>query len=118
MFVAVVVAVVVAWVADIFFCLFFPRPFFSLFLFFPTPQVASEIMAVLALATDLQDMRARLGRMTVARCRLDGPHKGAFVTADDLGVGGALTGTLTFNFVLSFFLLLVSSTSSPLPSFY
>ena len=60
-------------------------------------------MAVLALATDLQDMRARLGRMTVARCRLDSPHKGAFVTADDLGVGGALTGTLTFNFVLSSF---------------
>ena len=28
--------------------------------------VASEIMAVLALTTDLADMRARLGRMVVA----------------------------------------------------
>lgn len=29
-------------------------------------SVASEIMAVLALATDLADMRRRLGRMVVA----------------------------------------------------
>lgn len=49
-------------------------------------SVASEIMAVLALATDLQDMRARLGRMVVASSR-----RGEPVTADDLGVGGALT---------------------------
>ena len=53
--------------------------------------VASEIMAVLALASDLDDMRARLGRMAVARSRVDGPHKGAFVTADDVGCAGALT---------------------------
>jgi len=52
--------------------------------------VASEIMAVLALATSLKDMRDRLGRMTVARSRMDGLHHGSFVTADDLGVGGAL----------------------------
>jgi formyltetrahydrofolate synthetase len=43
-------------------------------------------MAVLALATDLSDMRARLGRMVVAADRQGRP-----VTADDLGVGGALT---------------------------
>eukprot|EP00878_Enallax_costatus_P016378 GHUV01017179.1.p1 GENE.GHUV01017179.1~~GHUV01017179.1.p1 ORF type:complete len:479 (+),score=140.05 GHUV01017179.1:157-1593(+) len=49
-------------------------------------SVASEIMAVLALATDLADMRSRLGRMVVAADR-----KGQPVTADDLGVGGALT---------------------------
>ncbi|KAF8056222.1 Formate--tetrahydrofolate ligase [Scenedesmus sp. PABB004] len=49
-------------------------------------SVASEIMAVLALATDLADMRARLGRMVVAADRAGRP-----VTADDLGVGGALT---------------------------
>merc|ERR1719189_439866 len=49
-------------------------------------SVASEIMAVLALTTDLADMRARLGRMVVASDR-----KGNPVTADDLGVGGALT---------------------------
>jgi formyltetrahydrofolate synthetase len=48
--------------------------------------VASEIMAVLALTTDLQDMRRRLGNMVVA---LD--KKGNAVTADDLGVAGALT---------------------------
>ena len=48
--------------------------------------VASEIMAVLALTTDLQDMRRRLGSMVVA---LD--KKGDAVTADDLGVAGALT---------------------------
>jgi methylenetetrahydrofolate dehydrogenase (NADP+)/methenyltetrahydrofolate cyclohydrolase/formyltetrahydrofolate synthetase len=48
--------------------------------------VASEIMAVLALTTDLVDMRRRLGEMVVA---LD--KKGDAVTADDIGVGGALT---------------------------
>eukprot|EP01133_Synstelium_polycarpum_P010723 gene10723-12472_t len=49
-------------------------------------SVASEIMAVLALATSLSDMRARLGRMVVGSSRAGEP-----VTADDLGVGGALT---------------------------
>ena len=49
-------------------------------------SVASEIMAVLALTTDLADMRARLGRMVVASSRAGDP-----VTAEDLGVGGALT---------------------------
>ncbi|KAF2076991.1 hypothetical protein CYY_001700 [Polysphondylium violaceum] len=49
-------------------------------------SVASEIMAVLALSTSLADMRERLGRMVV------GPSKaGVPITADDLGVGGALT---------------------------
>ena len=48
--------------------------------------VASEIMAVLALTTDLQDMRRRLGEIVVA---LD--KQGHAVTADDLGVAGALT---------------------------
>jgi formyltetrahydrofolate synthetase len=48
--------------------------------------VASEIMAVLALATDLADMRERLGRMVIGANR-----KGQPVTADDVGVGGALT---------------------------
>ncbi|GLI62600.1 hypothetical protein VaNZ11_005139 [Volvox africanus] len=48
--------------------------------------VSSEIMAVLALATDLGDMRERLGRMVVGN-----DTKGRPVTADDLGVGGALT---------------------------
>ncbi len=48
--------------------------------------VASEIMAILALTTDLTDMRERLGRMVVAVNR-----KGEAVTAEDLGVAGALT---------------------------
>ncbi|MBI5944124.1 MAG: formate--tetrahydrofolate ligase [Chloroflexi bacterium] len=48
--------------------------------------VASEIMAILALTTDLADMRDRLGRMVVAVSR-----KGEAVTAEDLGVAGALT---------------------------
>jgi methylenetetrahydrofolate dehydrogenase (NADP+)/methenyltetrahydrofolate cyclohydrolase/formyltetrahydrofolate synthetase len=48
--------------------------------------VASEIMAILALTTDLADMRDRLGRMVVAVNR-----QGAAVTAEDLGVAGALT---------------------------
>ncbi|HAF60869.1 MAG TPA: formate--tetrahydrofolate ligase, partial [Anaerolineaceae bacterium] len=47
--------------------------------------VASEIMAVLALATSVEDMRERLGKMVVAISR-----KGEPVTADDLGIAGAL----------------------------
>ena len=51
--------------------------------------VASEIMAVLALSTSLQDMRHRLGAMVVA---LD--KHGNAVTADDLGIAGALTALM------------------------
>lgn len=48
--------------------------------------VASEIMAVLALTTSLEDMRDRFGRMVVATNR-----RGEAVTAEDLGVAGAVT---------------------------
>jgi methylenetetrahydrofolate dehydrogenase (NADP+) / methenyltetrahydrofolate cyclohydrolase / formyltetrahydrofolate synthetase len=48
--------------------------------------VASEIMAILALTTGLADMRDRLGRMVIGTSRA-----GDAITADDLGVGGALT---------------------------
>jgi formyltetrahydrofolate synthetase len=48
--------------------------------------VASEIMAILALTTDLADMRERLGRMVIGTDR-----KGTAITAEDLGVAGALT---------------------------
>jgi len=41
--------------------------------------VASEIMAILALTTSLQDMRERLGNMVVASSKAGVP-----VTADDL----------------------------------
>jgi len=48
--------------------------------------VASEIMAILALTTDLRDMRERLGAMVVATDK-----HGNAVTAEDLGVAGAMT---------------------------
>lgn len=48
--------------------------------------VASEIMAILALTSSLADMRARLGKMVIGTNRSGEP-----VTADDLGVAGALT---------------------------
>ncbi|KAJ8330975.1 tetrahydrofolate synthase [Batrachochytrium dendrobatidis] len=48
--------------------------------------VASEVMAVLALTTDMRDMRERLGRMVVASNKSGEP-----ITADDIGCGGALT---------------------------
>ena len=47
---------------------------------------ASEIMAVFALASDLQDLRSRLGRIVVADDRSGKP-----VTAEDLRVAGAMT---------------------------
>ncbi len=47
--------------------------------------VASEIMAILALTTGLQDIRQRLGRVVVALNKDKQP-----VTAEDLGCGGAM----------------------------
>jgi formate--tetrahydrofolate ligase len=47
---------------------------------------ASEVMAIMAVARDLQDLRARLGRITVAHA-FDG---GGPVTAEDLGAAGAM----------------------------
>ncbi|XP_015256433.1 PREDICTED: monofunctional C1-tetrahydrofolate synthase, mitochondrial [Cyprinodon variegatus] len=47
--------------------------------------VASEIMAILALADSLKDMKDRLARMVVGTSRSGEP-----VTAEDLGVSGAL----------------------------
>uniref|UniRef100_A0A672IAK9 formate--tetrahydrofolate ligase n=1 Tax=Salarias fasciatus TaxID=181472 RepID=A0A672IAK9_SALFA len=47
--------------------------------------VASEIMAILALADSLEDMKNRLARMVVGTS-----HSGLPVTAEDLGVSGAL----------------------------
>uniref|UniRef100_A0A671XDV3 formate--tetrahydrofolate ligase n=1 Tax=Sparus aurata TaxID=8175 RepID=A0A671XDV3_SPAAU len=48
--------------------------------------VASEIMAVLALTSSLEDMRQRLAKMVVATSRSGEP-----ITTEDLGVSGALT---------------------------
>lgn len=48
--------------------------------------VASEIMAVLALTTSLEDMRDRFGKMVVATNK-----RGEAVSVEDLGVAGAVT---------------------------
>jgi methylenetetrahydrofolate dehydrogenase (NADP+)/methenyltetrahydrofolate cyclohydrolase/formyltetrahydrofolate synthetase len=48
--------------------------------------VASEIMAILALTTDLADMRERFGRIVIGT-----NTKGEAITAEDLGVAGAMT---------------------------
>jgi formyltetrahydrofolate synthetase len=48
--------------------------------------VASEIMAILALTTSLEDMRERFGRMVFATSKSGEP-----LTAEDLGVAGAIT---------------------------
>lgn len=47
---------------------------------------SSELMAILAVAQDLEDLRRRIGQVTLAYDR-----KGNPVTADDLEVGGAMT---------------------------
>ncbi len=48
--------------------------------------VASEIMAILALTTDLADMRRRFGEIVIGISK-----DGQAVTCDDLGVAGAMT---------------------------
>jgi formate--tetrahydrofolate ligase len=48
--------------------------------------VASEVMAILALASDLRDLRTRLGRIVLATRR-----DGTPITADDLQVAGSMT---------------------------
>jgi Formate--tetrahydrofolate ligase len=47
---------------------------------------ASEVMAILAVARDLADLRRRLGAITAAYS-----HDGAAVTAEDLGAAGPMT---------------------------
>jgi formate--tetrahydrofolate ligase len=47
---------------------------------------ASEVMAVLALSTSLQDMRQRMGRIVIGASSDSKP-----ITADDLGAAGAMT---------------------------
>ena len=48
--------------------------------------VASEIMAILALTADLADMRERMGRIVIGTSKA-----GEAITAEDLGVAGAMT---------------------------
>ena len=49
-------------------------------------SVASEVMAILALTTGIEDMRERLGRIVIGT-----NTRGEAVTAEDLGVAGAMT---------------------------
>jgi len=49
-------------------------------------SVASEVMAILALASDVKDLRERLGRIAIGTDK-----RGNAVTAEDLGVAGAMT---------------------------
>jgi formyltetrahydrofolate synthetase len=51
--------------------------------------VSSEIMAILAVASDLRDMRERMGRIVVASSK-----SGALVTTHDLGCDGAMTAIM------------------------
>ncbi|MGI8586452.1 MAG: formate--tetrahydrofolate ligase [Chloroflexia bacterium] len=51
--------------------------------------VASEVMAVLALCTGMADLRARLGRIVLAR-----RYDGSLVTTEDLRVAGAMAALL------------------------
>jgi formate--tetrahydrofolate ligase len=53
-------------------------------------SVASEIMAILALTTSLEDMRERLGRIVIGMSKAKEGQPSQPVTADDLGVSGAL----------------------------
>ncbi|NLA11240.1 MAG: formate--tetrahydrofolate ligase [Firmicutes bacterium] len=48
--------------------------------------VSSEVMAILAMAKDLDDMRQRMGRIVVAYDK-----RGNSITTEDLGVAGAMT---------------------------
>ncbi len=48
--------------------------------------VASELMAILALTTSLEDMRERIGRIVVGMDKKKNP-----ITTEDLGVAGAMT---------------------------
>jgi len=49
-------------------------------------SVASEVMAILALTTGLEDLRERLGRIVIGTNKAGEP-----ITAEDLGVAGAMT---------------------------
>ena len=51
--------------------------------------VGSELMAILALATSLQDMRQRIGKVIMAY-----NHEGKPVTAEDLKVAGSMTAIM------------------------
>lgn len=54
-------------------------------------SVASECMAILALATDLKDFRKRIGEIVFAESKETKTQKSEPLTTEDLGVAGAMT---------------------------
>ena len=50
---------------------------------------ASELMVIMSLATDLADLRKRLGRIVICRSR-----SGEWISAEDLGAAGAMCAVL------------------------
>ena len=50
---------------------------------------ASELMVIMSLATDLADLRKRLGRIVIGRSR-----SGEWISAEDLGAAGAMCAVL------------------------
>ncbi|WP_281212670.1 formate--tetrahydrofolate ligase [Shewanella insulae] len=53
-------------------------------------SAASELMAILALSRDLKDLRARIGRIVLAQNK-----QGDYISAEDLGVAGAMTAIMS-----------------------
>ena len=56
--------------------------------------VSSELMVILAICSDLEDLRERIGRITVAYSKEDEPKP---ITCEDLGVAGAVAVLLKGN---------------------
>ncbi|MCL1042844.1 formate--tetrahydrofolate ligase [Shewanella marisflavi] len=53
-------------------------------------SAASELMAILALSRDLKDLRDRIGRIVLAQ-----NTEGDYISAEDLGVAGAMTAIMS-----------------------
>ena len=56
--------------------------------------VASEVMAILCLATDMEDLQRRLGNIIVGRSRATAAGTSQIVTARDVGADGAMAALL------------------------
>src|SRR5665648_521334 len=73
--------------------------------------VASEVMAILGLATSLKDLRERLGRITFGYSTAGKP-----LTADDIGAGGAMAVLLKVAMKLADYLVTESGFGADLGS--
>ena len=56
--------------------------------------VASEVMAILCLATDMDDLQRRLGNIIVGRSKATAAGDSQIVTAKDIGADGAMAALL------------------------